>query len=187
MKLKDLLSERKSIVIKKWFDLIFQDYPADATNFFKKQKNRFANPVGHTIFQGIDQLFDELVHGPDSDSDKVYSSLDDIIRIKAVQDFSPSQALSFIFLLKKIIREEMEREIRENQLSDELASLESDIDKMALLAFDIFMKCRERIYEIKADEVRRITFRLLQKAKLVCEIEEEDLDSETVSTKNIKG
>lgn len=49
------------------------------------------------------------------------------------------------------------------------------------------MKCRERIYEIKADEVRRITFRLLQKAKLVCEIKEEDLDAETVLTKNIKG
>ena len=185
MKLKDLLSERKTAIVKKWFDLILQDYPADATHFFKGQKNRFANPVGHTISQGIGELFDELVNGPDSD--KLYSSLDDIIRIKAVQDFSPSQALSFIFLLKKVIREEMEKEIRENQLSDELRSLESGIDKMALLAFDIYMKCRERIYEIKADEVRRITFRLLQKAKLVCEIKEEDLDAETVLTKNIKG
>jgi len=185
MKLKDLLSERKTAIVKKWFDLILQDYPADATHFFKEQKNRFANPVGHTISQGIGELFDELVHGPDFD--KVYSSLDDIIKIKAVQDFSPSQALSFIFLLKKVIREEMKREIRENQFSDELTSLESGIDKMALLAFDIYMKCRERIYEIKADEVRRITFRLLQKAKLVCEIKEEDLDSETVLNKNIKG
>jgi hypothetical protein len=186
MKLKDLLSERKATVVKEWFDLILQDYPADSTHFFKGQKNRFANPVGHTISQGIGELFDVLVDGLDS-SDKVYSSLDDIIRIRAVQDFSPSRALSFIFLLKKVIREKVEREIREHQLSDELTSLESDIDKMALLAFDIYMKCRERIYEIKADEVRRITFRLLQKAKLVCEIEEEDLDSETVSTKNIKG
>jgi len=185
MKLKDLLSERKTAIVKKWFDLILQDYPADATHFFKQQKNPFANPVGHTLSQGISELFDELILG--TDSDKVYSSLDDIIRIKAVQDFSPSQALSFIFMLKKVIREEMEREIRENQLSDELASLESGIDKMALLAFDIYMKCRERIYEIKADEVRRITFRLLQKAKLVCEIKEEDLGSEDVLTKNIKG
>jgi hypothetical protein len=186
MKLKDLLLERENAVVKKWFDLILQDYPADATHFFKGQKNRFANPVGHTISQGISELFDVLVDGLDS-SDKVYSSLDDIVRIRAVQDFSPSRALSFIFLLKKVIRDEMEREIREHQLSDELTSLESDIDKMALLAFDIYMKCRERIYEIKADEVKRITFRLLQKAKLVCEIKEEDLDSETVSTKNIKG
>jgi hypothetical protein len=164
MKLKDLLSERKTAIIKKWFDLILQDYPADATHFFKKQKNPFANPVGHALSQGIGELFDELVHG--LDSDKVFSSsLDNIVRIKAVQDFSPSRALSFIFLLKKVIREELEREIKENQFPDELASLESSIDKVALLAFDIYMKCRERIYEIKADEVKRLTFRLLQRAK----------------------
>ena len=185
MKLKDLLSERKTAIVKKWFDLILQDYPADATDFFKKQKNRFTNPVGHTISQGIGELFEELVHS--QDSDKICSCLDDIIRIRAVQDFSPSRALSFIFLLKKVIREETEKEIRENQLSGELTSLESDIDRIALLAFDIYMKCRERIYEIKADEVRRITFRLLQKANLICEVKEEDLGSETVLTKNIKG
>jgi len=186
MKLKDLLSERKTAIVKKWFDLILQDYPADATNFFKQQKNPFANPVGHTLSEGIGRLFDELVYG--LDSDEVFSSsLDDIIRIKAVQDFSPSRALSFIFLLKRVIREELERDIAENQFSGELAALESSIDKMALLAFDIYMKCKERIYEIKADEVRRMTFRLLQRAKLVCEIKEEDLDPEDVLTKNIKG
>jgi hypothetical protein len=31
---------------------------------------------------------------------------------------------------------------------------------MALLAFDLFMKCRERIYEIKANEARRRMFLL---------------------------
>jgi hypothetical protein len=185
MKLKDLLLERKSSILTKWFDKIIEGYPSDTSSFLKKQKNQFSNPVGNTISQGINGLFDVLVQG--SDPDKVYPFLDDIIRIKAVQDFSPSQAVSFIFLLKQVLRDTMKKEIRENSIAEELALLESRIDEMILLSFDIYMKCRERIYEIKADEVKRMTFRLLQRANLICEVQEPDVGSNTVLTKNIKG
>jgi len=187
MNLKALMSEKKAAIVKKWFDLIIDNYPADASNFLKKQKNRFSNPVGHTISQGIDGLFDEILHG--IDSEKLFPFLNDIIKIKAVQDFSPSKAISFVFLLKQAIREEMGSEIKKKQMSDELQLFEEQIDELALLSFDIYMKCRERIYEIKADEARRMMFRLLQKANLVCEIQEKesDLGAETVLTQNIKG
>jgi len=187
MNLKALMSEKKAAIVKKWFDLIIDNYPADASNFLKKQKNRFSNPVGHTISQGIDGLFDEILHG--IDSEKLFPFLNDIIKIKAVQDFSPSKAISFVFLLKQAIREEMGSEIKKKQMSDELRLFEERIDELALLSFDIYMKCRERIYEIKADEARRMVFRLLQKANLVCEIQEKesDLGAETVLTQKIKG
>jgi hypothetical protein len=187
MNLKALMSEKKAAIVKKWFDLIIDNYPADASNFLKKQKNRFSNPVGHTISQGIDGLFDEILHG--IDSEKLFPFLNDIIKIKAVQDFSPSKAISFVFLLKQAIREEMGSEIKKKQMSDELRLFEEQIDELALLSFDIYMKCRERIYEIKADEARRMMFRLLQKANLVCEIQEKesDLGAETVLTQKIKG
>ena len=187
MNLKDLLVEKKSSIVKKWFDLIIENYPADASGFLKKQKNRFLNPVGHTISEGIDSLFDELLNG--IDSERSFPFLNDIIKIKAVQDFSPSKAISFIFHLKHVIRKELERNIMEKHIFDELTAFEAQIDKIALLSFDIYMKCRERIYEIKADEVRRMTFRLLQQANLIYEIQEQeqDLRTETVLTKNIKG
>lgn len=185
MKLKDLLLERKSTILTKWFDKIIESYPADSSDFLKKQKNRFANPVGHTISEGIEDLFDVLVQG--SDPEKVYPFLDEIIRIRTVQNFSPSQAVSFIFLLKKVLRVTMEREIKENRLAGELAILESRIDEMALLSFDIYMKCKERIYEIKADEVKRMTFRLIQRANLICEVQDPGIESDIVLTKNIKG
>jgi hypothetical protein len=38
-----------------------------------------------------------------------------------------------------------------------LAVVEGRIDQMALLAFDLFMRCRERIYEIKENEAKRRT------------------------------
>jgi hypothetical protein len=102
MTLKALLLEKKSTVTKRWLNEICSEYPVDTSHFLKGQKDRFLNPVGHTFEEVIDGLFDELVSNtPDSEASLVL--LNDIIRIKAVQEFSPLQALSFIFLLKDVI------------------------------------------------------------------------------------
>jgi hypothetical protein len=175
MSLRGLLEEKKSSVVKKWVHAIFESYPADSSNFFQKQQDRFLNPVGNTISEGVQDIFDEFLQDPNSE--KIFPILNDIIKIKAVQNFPPSTALSFLFLLKEVIREEVESEIRIKQLAEELTEFEAQIDKLILLSFDIYMKCRERIYEIKADEVRRMTFRLLQKANLICEIQGEESSS----------
>jgi hypothetical protein len=81
--------------------------------------------------------------------------LDGIVRIRAVQDFTAGQAVAFIFLLKRVIREELKGEVRVQPGGDGLAAVEERIDEMALLAFDLFMKCRERIYEIRVNEAKR--------------------------------
>ncbi len=191
MNLKDLLLEKKSAILKRWFNMILEIYPSDTSNFLKKQKNCFANPVGYNISQGINGVFDELLN--EADTDKVSPFLDNIIRIKAVQDFFPSQAMSFIFLLKKAIRESLGNnlgnKIHGTHISEELLLFESKIDDLALLSFDIYMKCREKVYELKANEARNMTSRLLQKANLIYEIQEEkpDLESATLLTQNKKG
>lgn len=169
MRLNSLLTDKKASILGKWFDVIIETYPPDTASFLKNQNNRFANPTGSTISQGIEDIFDALLRGlkPPLAEEKISQFLDDIVRIRAVQDFTPSQALSFIFPLKRIIREELRAEIAEKQLSDEILSLESTIDKLALSSFDIYMECREKIYEIKANEVKRSTFRLLQMANLI--------------------
>lgn len=173
MNLKSLLLEKKSVILAKWFDRIVETYPADTSNFLKRQKNTFANPVGAAITQGTEGIFDELLEQRQND-DRISQFLDDIIRIRAVQNFTPSEALSFIFSLKKVIRKELEREIRENDCSDELEALDISIDNLALSSFDIYVKCREKIYEIKAEEVKRMTFRLLQRANLVRDTQDQE-------------
>ncbi|MDH5202873.1 MAG: RsbRD N-terminal domain-containing protein [Nitrospirota bacterium] len=184
MSLEELLLEKKPIIVKKWFHLILETYPADASQFLKKQKNQFANPVGHTISHGIKDLFEELLKG--MNPDKISPLLDTIIRIRAVQDFSPSKAVAFIFLLKKVVREELKREIKEHQLSDELVKFDSMIDDLALLAFDIYMQCREKIYELKTNELKNMTFGLLKRANLIYEIQEEESDFKSSNIINLK-
>lgn len=168
MDIKDLLSEKRPDIIRGWFDLILKTYPQETAIFLKDQKDRFANPVGQTILRGIEDLFDEIVNGPDPE--KVNEYLDNIIRIRAVQDFSPSDAIGFLFLLKNVIRKELLIDIRRNDLFEELLLIESGIDNLAGISFDIFMKCREKLYDLKANEVRNWTCRLLKSANMVKEV-----------------
>jgi len=171
MELKDLLKEKKAAILRKWFDLILETYPADTSSFLKKQKNQFSNPVGHAISEGIEGVFEGLLE--EADSVRVTPFLDNIIRVRAVQDFTPAEAIGFIFSLKRAVMESLQREIREQQMYDELLRLDSRIDDLARVSFDIYMKCREQVYELKANEVKSMTFRLLQSANLVKEIQEE--------------
>ncbi|MFA4918634.1 MAG: RsbRD N-terminal domain-containing protein [Thermodesulfovibrionales bacterium] len=187
MNFKDLLAKRKSSIRKKWFDAVINDYPADSSDFLRKQKDRFLNPVGQTLLENINSLLDEIILN--ADSEKVYPYLNDIIKIKAVQDFSPSKAVSFIYLLKRVVREELESDIEKNKLTEELKSFETQLDSLALLAFDVYMKCRERIFDLRVNEIKTLTFRLLKRANVLHEVEEQisEIKAETVLTQNIKG
>ena len=171
MNLKSLLSEKRTTIIKRWFDMILEAYPSNSANFLKERQNQFANPIGYTLSQSIEGIFEELVK--EADFDKVSPFIDDIVRISAIQEIKPSQALYFFFILKKVIRRELEKEISENRLECELASLELTIDALALLSFDLYLKCREKLYEMRANETKRLTYRLLQKANLVYEVRDE--------------
>lgn len=174
MTLEGLLRERQSAIVKRWFEAILETYPADTAKFLKTQKNQFANPVGSTISREIEQLFHELLQG--IDPEKVSPFLDRVIRIRAVQDFTPAQAVSFVYFLKKVIREELASEIERGQLFEELSVFESRIDHLALLSFDIYMRCREKLYELKANDAINGTYLLLKRAKLITETSGPELD-----------
>ena len=175
MKLEDLLKQKASHIRKRWVELIIQTYPADSQRFFREQKDRFANPVGTTLSREVESLYHELLQG--MDPEKVDSSLDEIVRIRAVQDFSPAGAMSFVFLLKEILREELDQEIKQSPAAcEELLTLESRLDDMALRGFDLYVRCREKIYEIRAKEAKNQVSRLLQRAGLLCEIPSWDSD-----------
>ena len=166
MDLGQAISQKKAAILGKWFHLIMDTYPLDNSGFLKREKDRFANPVGYTISREIEVLYNELLQ--DMDSEKLSASLDSIIRIRSVQDYPPSEAVSFVFLLKKAIREELGDDISDSQAYTDLLRFETRIDKLALLALDIFTRCREKIHEIRLKEVRtegERAFRLLEITK----------------------
>ncbi|NVM21277.1 MAG: RsbRD N-terminal domain-containing protein [Desulfobacterales bacterium] len=171
MNLNNLLSEKRSVILKKWCDLTLQTYPEESQSFFRK-KDQFANPVGHTISEGLASIYEGLLEG--ADVGRISEFLDRIIRVRAIQEFSPSEAVSFVFGLKSIIREELGSRILQNGLSEEWAALDARIDGLALLCFDIYAQCRQKIFDIRVNEVRKRSHRLLQMAGLSYEISEDN-------------
>lgn len=165
MGLKKLLEKKKSAIIKDWFEAVAATYAPDTADFIKRQKDPFSNPVGSTIYDGLNKLFDELLL--QINHKEIKSCLDPLIRIRAVQDFSPSQATSFILSLKKIIIKNLQKELRDHQLLNEFLQFESKIDTLSLIAFDIYVECREKIYELKVTTERNKIYSAFARAGLI--------------------
>ncbi|MCU0558497.1 MAG: RsbRD N-terminal domain-containing protein [Desulfobacterales bacterium] len=161
------LEKKKSAVVAKWFDEVAASYAPDTSQFLKKQQDPFSNPVGMSFRDGLTGLFDQVVNGIDRKS--VMPFLDPLIRIRAVQAFTPSQATAFIFSLKTVLRRHYGKEIYAHQLQEALVEIESRIDTLGLLAFDLFMECREKIYHLKATTERNTVYRAFERAGLIKE------------------
>lgn len=175
MKPFELLKANKSTIVKQWVDFIYKTYPADTQKFLKKQKDQFANPVGSTISKEIENLFDEFL--VELDPQKVSPILDRIIRIRAIQDFTASQTLSFVFYLKTLVRETLGEELNIKQDPDKIRKIEERVDALALLAFDVYSMCRERLFEIRTRDAKIQVSGLLRRKGLVKEIESSEQDA----------
>ena len=147
--MKNFLAEKKKKIVQKWIDQVLDSY--GSPEFFKKQKNRFANPIGATISEGLQDIYAILAEG--KDPGLMAKPLENIIKVRAVQVFTPSQSVSFVYLLKTIIRQELAKDKKSSVAQESLAELDSRIDQVALMAFDFYMDCRERLHQIRVNEV----------------------------------
>ncbi len=129
-------------ILEQWIASTIQSYPPASVPFLSGENDPFRNPVGHTVRESLTTLFEQL--RGNMDTKRIAPALDAIIRIRAVQDFTASQAVGFVFLLKPILRELAEK--------NEQALLHDRIDRLALMAFDKYMQCREQVAEIRARE-----------------------------------
>ena len=170
MTLKDLLIQRQDKIVERWFNLIVTTYPPETARFLKREKDRFSNPVGNTTLQGLRNIYEELL---ENNTAKLPEALDSIIRIRSVQDFTASEAVAFTFRLKDIIRKELAGKMREgrpadaqSRLHEELHAFETRIDELSLLAFNIYMKCREKLYEIQTNEIKKRSRKAFEHAVL---------------------
>lgn len=166
----DLIAQvalKKDAIVNKWFTLVVDTYPAETARFLRSQKDPFANPVGQTTRQSLQKLVDLL--GADLKTESARAALDPIMRIRAIQEFSPAQATRFIFGLKTILREVAPSD----RQTEEMRLVDHRIDEMALTAFDIYMQCREKIFDMKANEMKSRTYKALVRAGLIKESDDD--------------
>lgn len=156
----EALSPCRDAALDRWRDLVFDSYPDEAVRFFRKENNGFKNPVGQSILQATGTIFDGALM--EEGADGVPEALETIVRIRAVQDFSPAEAVGFVFQLKRAVREILETSW--SGFTPDLATeIDSRVDALALSAFEIYTRCREQLYEIRVREAQRRAAGLLRR------------------------
>lgn len=169
MTLRDHLERKKKAVVGAWLEAALRAYPDESYQFLKSKKDQFNNPIGHALREEMGALFDALL--ADDFGEATAGSLDRILRQRAVQDFPASRAVAFVFALKSIVRRELAREQSAGELDREFLDLDRGIDRLGLLAFDVYTACRQKINDIRCEELRRNHYLLLKRAGMVHEVD----------------
>lgn len=174
MRLKEILKKDKDKLAESWFDRLLESYPEATRRYFKNTNSHFSNPVGYNLMHSMSHILTELLKEEPS-SDVINQELQMILRIKAVQEVLPSQAVSFIPALKQTIERHYKAEnlVKESSLN-ELLDFYSDLDTVALYAYDLYVESKVLLYELRLTQIKE-TNDLLIKANLL----DEELDMST--------
>ena len=150
MNLSDTLQEKKKEILNVWVDRTLDSYTS--SGFFKKSLDNIANPIGANIRDGLASILNLLLDG--ANPEEYSKPLDQVVRIRAIQDFSPSQAVVPFLELKWVIRQILNDNKKTKHLAQELTELDCKIDRLALAAFDKYMECREQLYQVRVRELK---------------------------------
>jgi hypothetical protein len=136
---------KEEAMLDRWFARAVECHSEETLRFLGAEKDPFRNPVGHTLRENLAVLLEQVLGG--MEAEPAQAALENIVRIRAVQDLTASQALQFVFELRPILRQfpaEANQEV-----------LDARIDQLALWAFEEYVRCRERLADLRISESRR--------------------------------
>ncbi len=160
MELNRILAEKKKQILDLWIERTLDSYTS--SGFFKQSKDRFANPVGANITEGLTALFELLLQGEGQES--WHEPLDQVIRIRAVQEFTPAQAVAPILELKWVVKQVLSADRTARSVLGELSAFDCEVDRLALAAFDLYTQCREQLYRLRIQELKSGSYVLTDSA-----------------------
>jgi hypothetical protein len=141
--------------LEEWLARTLRTYPQQAGRFLIEEPDPFRNPVGHTLGAALGALADELFGG--FDRARVTVSLDAVIRLRAVQDFSPAEAVGFVTLAHGAADRVAEAG-PPGLVAEWRGVLDARIDELVLIAAGLFERCRDEIYAIGERAAHRRVF-----------------------------
>ncbi len=137
-------------VLDRWVEYTLTTY--QSSDFFKKETDQFLNPVGGTIRRALAELLPLLVEGAGRRACE--PAIERIIAIRAVQQFTPSQAVAPLNAVKHICRDVCAVDKKGGFSDSALYDFDFAVDLALLAAFDIYMKYRERLYSVRVKEIK---------------------------------
>lgn len=159
--LAGILTGREDAIAERWTELVFGTYPRETTRLLGGEHDPFANPVGQMCRDAAKPLIRAL--SEDRINQECLDSLGTLMRLRSVQDLTASQAVSIIPLLRTAVLEEGGKSLDYGALFD----LVGRVERLTMIAFDVFVGCREKIFEVRALEAGRLQASLLRRAEQV--------------------
>ncbi len=150
MDLKEALWNYREKIIDEWVDYTLSTY--SSSKFFKKEKDKFANPTGGTVREALSALF--LLLSKTEENADYNEAVSSLMLLRSVQEFTPSQAVAPINAVKHITREVLKKDKETRHLADELYDFDFHVDLAMLAAFDKYVACRERMYQLRVKEIK---------------------------------
>ncbi|MDP2815543.1 MAG: RsbRD N-terminal domain-containing protein, partial [Rectinemataceae bacterium] len=145
MLLQELLIENKGEILDSWVDQVLATYPEDGARIFKKVQDQFANPVGFAVKSSLWAVYTLLFEK--NEPEKIVDSLEQMVRIRAVQTFNPSEAVSMAYILKGVVKSVCRKEKVADL--DGWHAFEEKADILAYTMFDLYAASRERLYQTR--------------------------------------
>jgi hypothetical protein len=162
MTLRELLVEREGAVCGRWLDAVLRDYGELTASRWRREKDRFANPVGHALATGLPEIFEAAIGDGAPDSGAA-GALEEILRIRSVQEIAPSRAVGFVARLREAIRDELAPEIAGGTHAAELSAIDARIERLVFLAFDRYVALREQVFRLRQEELKRSVGSILRR------------------------
>jgi len=163
--LQALLQPHREVMAKRWADVVHGTYPFKTVGFLRTAGDRFTNPVGFCTIDTSKALM-EAIFAQVPDEETIKKAVGEIIRVRAIQDFSPETAVGIFFAMKDIVRDVvMSAKDKPADCMTALWALESRIDAVALLAFGAYARSREALHRLRVEESQRKQAQLLRLAE----------------------
>ncbi len=164
MDILPLLRAQKENVTAKWVDSVYASYPLDTTGFLRTKKDDFCNPVGEITTTMAHFLFDAAA-GEHVLELKLRDALERFVKLRSVQDFTPSRGLGVVFVFKQLFREACMKDCADKGGLKEYLECESRIDTLFLMAFDMYVASRETLAESRIAEIRNAHSQVVRMAQ----------------------
>jgi hypothetical protein len=141
--------------VQEWLACTLRTYPAQTGHVLHDERDRFRHPVGYTLRAALGTLAAELLN--DFDRSRVAAALDDVIRLRVVQEGDPDAVVGFVPLAGQVIH----AMAAAGSPAVEPARLDlfaARLDELGVLANEVQARCRAQIHAIAERAARRSGF-----------------------------
>lgn len=169
----DKIKQEKDTLLQKWVDKYYAAYPLGSTGFIRTSTDKFKNPIGIITQTSLSTLYDAAI-GEDIEFSDVHNALNELVKLRAVQEMPPSRAVGPMAQLKTLFKEEVFDSLVKNnnnskvlqEIFEGFFTVAARIDSLLLLSMDLYSADREKVFNLRVEEIHRSQSQITRWAKL---------------------